>query len=264
MKNEKNVYLITGAIGAGKTTFSRELLSLLPGIEYMGADYYFYYYFKHNGKKEEPLCYEDAKKYCHYKILKALNNGKSFVLEKTISCEEDLCVLDMFVEYGYCINTYFVGCSNEELLISRSNKRYIDGWYDVPKEKVVRYLELCHKYLYRIREKSNNFYAYDTTEKRKIVFAEEMNSVLLCDRECVWLGMLHNYEIIPKAISVMNKTCVSNDDKMNKCYVDTGDRFKDYSITENMMFLKEHIICDESDGRMVHEIMEDNIKSGII
>ena len=42
---ERVVYLVTGAIGSGKTTFSRHLLPMLGNIEYIGADFYFYPYF---------------------------------------------------------------------------------------------------------------------------------------------------------------------------------------------------------------------------
>ena len=187
------VYLITGAIGAGKTTFSRHLLPLLDNVEYIGADYYFYPFFWTSEKKEYQ-CYEDSKEYTKYKIDRALDQGRSFALEKTFFSGEDLSLLDLFVQKDYKIITFFLSVDSLERLVSRATNRSKDGWYCVPEEKVARYWKASKESFDKIRMKSHYFYAIDTSDGYKLALCEENQKRLYVNHDCSWLSLaIHDH-----------------------------------------------------------------------
>lgn len=183
------VYLITGAIGAGKTTFSRHLLPLLDNVEYIGADYYFYPFFW-TSKKEEYLCYEDSKVYTKYKIDHAMEQGRSFALEKTFSSDSDFSLLDLFIQKDYQIITFYLSVDCLDRLISRSNNRGKDGWYYVPEEKVARHWRASKGAFETLRMKSHYFYAIDTSDGYKLALCEENKKQLYINPDCSWLPLV--------------------------------------------------------------------------
>lgn len=184
---EQIVYLITGAIGAGKTTFSRHLLPLLDNIEYIGADFYFYPFFW-NSEKAEHLCYEDAKEYTKYKIDHAIERRQSFALEKTFSSDADFSLLDLFSQHNYQIITFFMGVDSLERLITRSNDRGKDGWYYVPAEKIARHWKSSKEAFNTIRMKSHCFYAIDSSNGYQLALCEENKKLLYVTPGCSWLS----------------------------------------------------------------------------
>jgi len=254
MNNKKVVYLITGAIGAGKTTFSKKLLHYLGNIEYIGADYYFFNHFRRKGK-DEPLCYEDAKKYCLYKIRKLMQEGKPFVLEKVMSSSIDLSLLDLFAQYGYYISTFFVRVNDIETLMSRANDRVMDGWYIVPEEKIIRHWTNHNTNLDTIRRKSDSFYIIDTSACYKLAFCEESGIVFIdeeglcsntftdssCDTNAGSIGTKYLSDFIVEAMDDICKNTGAS-----RCPVD-----------DSMLFLNQHVTYDEEDKKMINEILED-------
>jgi predicted ABC-type ATPase len=240
---ERIVYLVTGAIGTGKTTFSRYLLPFLNNVEYIGADFYFYPLFW-SAEKEEYKCYEDSKEYTKYKIEHAIEQGRAFVLEKTFFSETDLSLLDFFIQKNYQIVTFFLGVDSLEKLIFRSNKRADDGWYCVPEEKIIRHWNASKEVFDIIRMKSQFFYAIDTSNGYKLVLCEENKELLYLNSDCSWIpSVLHEYHI-HQSESIIERSPLLHVLHQLLCNIQNPEC---QTITNNMTTLGNYSIIDDND-----------------
>lgn len=180
---------ITGPIGVGKTTFSRGLLSIkdFTNFEFINTDLYYYMYFL-NDKGAMRYNYEKAKEYCKYKLNKVIYNDKSFIWEDVLTKKEKIEVLRNCVKRNYKISGYFIGIDDYKMLFKRVNLRGIDGWYDVPNDKVIsRYNEIMNNFKL-LCQLSMDFFAFDSKEQKyELVYAKCNNNVkYICD-SCNWI-----------------------------------------------------------------------------
>ncbi len=240
---DRVVYLVTGAIGAGKTTLSRHLLPLLSNVEYIGADYYFYPYFW-RAEKSEHLCYEEAKEYTKYKILQALKQGKPFLLEKTFSSDEDLSLFAILSQHNYCVITFFVVADCLATLQYRSDMRSRDGWYSVSPKKVEHHWCRAQELFEPIRARSDCFYAIDTSKGYKFVLCEEKRELLYYDPNYLGVPLLTKNTLTSK----INRLAEGSE-LINSVYRHILDNYCHYEfkITDSMAVLANYSALQSGD-----------------
>ncbi|MCL2184013.1 MAG: zeta toxin family protein, partial [Chitinispirillia bacterium] len=127
---KKYMYLIAGANGSGKTTLAHELLREEKGLTFLNAD-------------EIAAGIGDTAGIAAGRILltevgRVLADGKSFVMESTISGSYHLRILREAREKGYEIILIYVFLDTIELNIARIKNRVKLGGHDVPAEDVIR------------------------------------------------------------------------------------------------------------------------------
>ena len=110
--------------------------------ELISTDLYYHLYFNDNCGNESEN-YKKAKQYCNYKINKVINSGVDFIWETVMTKEEKIDVMRRIKNEGYHIITVILMPASPSSLERRSNKRFCEGWYGVPKNKIEdRYLRL--------------------------------------------------------------------------------------------------------------------------
>ena len=141
-----------------------------------------------NDKEFVGYNYKKAKEYCNYKLKKVINNNKSFIWEDVFTKNEKIDLLKKCSRKKYKVIGYFIGIDSYITLLKRVNLRSIDGWYDVPKEKVIsRYNAIMHNFNLLCRL-STDFFAFDSfNNEYKLVYAKCNNEIeYICDT-CIWL-----------------------------------------------------------------------------
>ncbi|MCI8508463.1 MAG: hypothetical protein HFJ06_07895 [Lachnospiraceae bacterium] len=188
--DSKELVFITGPIGVGKSTFLRSLLlsQNLDNHEFINTDLYYYMYFQDN-QEFLKYNYKKAKEYCIYKLKKVIDNADSFVWEDVFTKNEKIEILKQCRRKNYKVSGYFIGINSYITLLKRVNLRSFNGWYDVPKEKVIsRYNAIMHNFNL-LSQLSTDFFAFDSIENEyKLVYAKSNNDVKYISDYCSWLA----------------------------------------------------------------------------
>ena len=179
--NEKTLLLITGPIGAGKTLFTTYLLDngFFKGFEYVNADIYMKLFFQ-NSVIDEDIQYKKGKEFSYYKINKLVDLGRNFIWETLVVKEDKVNFIKLIKKRGYKIITFFIGVDGytEELL--RVKRRFDQGWYNVPSEKVINRYNYSLIYLKSVMSVSDYIFLIDNTNTYQL-------GVFLCnDKQIVY------------------------------------------------------------------------------
>ncbi len=131
--HKKEVVIIAGANGSGKTTFAHKYLDATQ-YEFLNAD--------EIAKALSPANPEQARIAAGKTLIKRIDElileGKSFVLESTLSgssLEEHIKELK---QADYEINLIFIFLGSEELCVERIKSRVLQGGHNVPTVDVYR------------------------------------------------------------------------------------------------------------------------------
>lgn len=186
--NKHTLYYITGPIGAGKSSSANLLISEFAStdVEYISADLYYSLYFMNciGGEQEN---YEKAKKYRDYKINKAMENKQTFIWE-SVFVDKKVLFLQHCKKQGYSLVGLFVGTYNVDILIERVKKRMLEGWYDVPTEKIIDRYNSMMGALSTLFQLSKTMVVIDSTNKKnKLVCYKNDIIVKYYDASCEWL-----------------------------------------------------------------------------
>ncbi len=132
---DKNLYVIAGCNGAGKTTAS---FTILPEIihckEFVNAD--------EIAKglspfQPEKVAFESGRIMLH-RIDELLQNGESFAFETTLSTRSYKGKLLKAKENGYTVTLLFFWLKNIELAKERVNVRVSEGGHNIPSDVIAR------------------------------------------------------------------------------------------------------------------------------
>jgi predicted ABC-type ATPase len=132
---DKNLYVIAGCNGAGKTTAS---FTILPEIihckEFVNAD--------EIAKglspfQPEKVAFESGRIMLH-RIDELLQNGESFAFETTLSTRSYKGKLLKAKEKGYTVTLLFFWLKNIELAKERVNVRVSEGGHNIPPDVIAR------------------------------------------------------------------------------------------------------------------------------
>lgn len=133
MEEQKQLIVVGGPNGSGKSTFADEYV-LQNNLPYLGAD-----------AIAAELCPSDpyskrveaGKQFIH-RLKAAITEGKSLVIESTLSGKG----LDKYIksarEYGFHISIVFVTLDSPALSLARIRERVANGGHHVPDEDVIR------------------------------------------------------------------------------------------------------------------------------
>lgn len=173
----KEVIIIGGANGSGKTTFSKLLIEE-TGYVFLNAD---------EIEKELALPDSNAAKIqagrIFFERLSDLSkDGKNFILESTLAGGYLIKTLEMLKDKGYRINIVYVFLENAEICIERISQRVILGGHFVPDEDVRRRF-------YRSRSKFWNIY-----KNMADYWVMYFNSTEGVEKVALGIGENHNIE----------------------------------------------------------------------
>lgn len=167
----KEMILITGPIGAGKSVLSEMVLNSLESseIEYISTDAYYGLYFRNNNNTDSEN-YSRAKAYCKYKLNKALTVGKSFMWETVVAKPDKLEFINKCKQNGYKIITLFVGAKDRSIFYNRVGERYKQGWFDVPISKQESRYAMVMDSLPKLIQLSDKLISIDSSDGFKTIF----------------------------------------------------------------------------------------------
>ena len=135
MKNCKNVYIIAGPNGSGKTTFAKKFL---PGYaecpNFVNADL-----IAQGLSPFSPRAVAiKAGKLVLAQIHEFAEKGISFGFETTLSGKSYVRLLKKLKEEGYRLHLFFLWIPGAQLAIERIKERVLEGGHDVPIQDIRR------------------------------------------------------------------------------------------------------------------------------
>jgi predicted ABC-type ATPase len=130
---DKEVYIVGGSNGAGKTTFAKEFIKV-AGLSFLNAD--------EIAKEIDPEDREGGKLKAGRVLFQRLDNlivkGQSFVIESTLSGLYLKKVVQNLKEAEYKISLLYLFLDAPELAIDRVKIRVIGGGHNIPEADIRR------------------------------------------------------------------------------------------------------------------------------
>ena len=128
-----SLFIVIGANGAGKTTWTRTNRHLLPQAFY-NADSIA----EGLGDPSAAEPQRQARELVDQKITERLNAHESFGFESTWSGDSRPAIVAAAKKAGYSTGALFIGTSNPEINIVRVRQRVLEGGHDVPESEIRR------------------------------------------------------------------------------------------------------------------------------
>jgi predicted ABC-type ATPase len=155
-KNEKELFIIAGANGSGKTTFALSF-SKFNNLEFINAD--------EIAKGLNPKDMEKEKitagKIFLKKIDTLIDTKKSFVCETTMSGKYLSRVIDKAKTNNFAITIFYLYLDNVLDNIARVQNRVYNGGHNIPKEDIIRrYTRSKQLFWNHYRQKADNWYLF--------------------------------------------------------------------------------------------------------
>lgn len=152
---EKNIYIISGCNGAGKTTASYTILpEILDCREFVNADNIA---FGLSPFQPEKVAFE-AGRIMLERIDFLFKMNENFAIETTLATKIYKSKIEKAIENGYTIKLLFFWLPNVEMAINRVAIRVSEGGHDIPKDVITRryfrgienlfkiYIPLCNEW----------------------------------------------------------------------------------------------------------------------
>lgn len=187
----KNLYIISGCNGAGKTTASYTLLpNILDCKEFVNAD--------EIAKGLSPFQPETASfqagRLMIEKINSLLEKGKDFALETTLSTKSYKSFVEKAQIKGYKITLLFFWLSSPDLAILRVKTRVAEGGHNIPENVIRRRYENGLKNFFSIFQPLVNEWLFiDNSGTPFTLIAEGKNSNIEIYKNEIWNTLKQNY-----------------------------------------------------------------------
>lgn len=130
---KRELIVIGGANGSGKTTFAREIITE-KGLKYLGADDIA---FELDASDFESVKIEAARIFSR-SLTESLENGESLIIESTLAGLSLKKHLQKAKQNDYSISMFFVFLDSVELCLKRIKSRVENGGHNVPEKDVRR------------------------------------------------------------------------------------------------------------------------------
>lgn len=166
MSETKELVIIAGANGSGKTTFAYEFLKIYP-YTYLNADEF--------AKQINPDNISEARIAAAKKLFTELdickNQNKNILIESTLSGLAMKKIIDDFAVSGYKIKIFYIFVDAPDICIERIKERVIKGGHFVPDEDVRRrFWRSINNFWDSYKNKSDEWMVVFNTENVNIDF----------------------------------------------------------------------------------------------
>ena len=188
---EKNLYVISGCNGAGKTTASFTILpEILECREFVNAD--------EIAKGLSPFQPEnvafEAGRIMLHRINELLNSNKNFSFETTLATKSYKNKIIEAKEKGYNVILLFFWLESYELAIERVKTRVLEGGHNIPSDVIKRRYFNGINNLFKIYlELVDQVLIFDNSEGNHILIAEKSFSENVVIVEQEKFNLLLNY-----------------------------------------------------------------------
>ena len=190
--HNKNLYIIAGCNGAGKTTAS---LTILPEIlnckEFVNAD--------EIARGLSPFQPEkvaiEAGRIMLLRIHELLGSGETFALETTLSSKSYLRMIKKAKELGYSVNIFFYWLENVQIAKSRVAQRVKEGGHNISPDVIERRYKkgldnLFNDYIY-LADKLVIF--NNSLEKSNVIAIKDLEKEIVVYNEIIFLEMKNKH-----------------------------------------------------------------------
>ena len=170
----KNLYIIAGPNGSGKTTFAKKFLPKYC-THFINADLI--------AQGLSPFSPVAAAMKAGRLVLKEIEEmsgkGASFAFETTLSGKTYLSLLNKLKNKGYRIHLFFLWIPNSGLALERIKDRVASGGHDVPAVDVRRRFRRSIENFFKIYEPLlNTWMLYDNSGSEPLLVAEKIGDKL--------------------------------------------------------------------------------------
>lgn len=169
----KNIYIIAGPNGSGKTTFATKFLpEYVKCSNFINADMIA----KGLAPFEPRSAAIKAGKLVLQQIQEFSNKGINFSFETTLSGKTYVNLFNELKVKGYLLHLYFLWIPDADLSIARIKERVLDGGHDIPQEDVRRRFKRSIMNFFNLYE--NMFYSwmlFDNSQSKPILIAKRKN-----------------------------------------------------------------------------------------
>lgn len=172
MKN-KNVYIIAGSNGSGKTTFARLFLpEYVKCPNFVNADL-IALGLAPFGPRSAAI---KAGKLVLGQIQEFAQRGIDFAFETTLSGKSYLSLLSALQEKGYVLHIFFLWVPNPELAIARIKERVVEGGHHVPAEDVRRrFARGIYNFFKFYEPMVDSWMLFDNSQVKPVLIAKRRN-----------------------------------------------------------------------------------------
>ena len=172
MKN-KNVYIIAGPNGSGKTTFAKEFLpEYVRCVNFVNADL-----IAQGLAPFEPRAAAiKAGKLVIQQIYEYARRGVDFAFETTLSGKSYVSLLAKLKAKGYSLHLFFLWIPTPELAIARIKDRVAEGGHYVPAEDVRRrFVRGISNFFSLYEPLLNSWMLFDNSKAKPVLISKRRN-----------------------------------------------------------------------------------------
>jgi predicted ABC-type ATPase len=169
MPDQKEVYIVGGPNGSGKTTFVKQFLPQYVKVKnFVNAD--------DIAVGLSPLDRDSMNIRSGRLMLELIEDykrkGESFGFETTLAGKRWLRMIKELKQAGYKVFIYFLDLTEADLAVSRVRYRVETGGHDIPEETIRRrYLRSRHNFWYTYKGLADNWYLFNNSSKNPVVIA---------------------------------------------------------------------------------------------
>ncbi len=193
-QKKKNLYIIAGCNGAGKTTASFTVLpEMLDCKEFVNAD--------EIAKGLSPFNPEgvaiQAGRLMIERVLYLMREGETFAFETTLSTRSYVKLVEMAQKQGYFVTLLFFSLATPEQAVKRVAKRVSQGGHNIPTDVVYRRYASGLKNLFQMYSQIVDFWAFfDNSDvpSRKIAYGWKSGQTTILEDE-IYRNFRETYDI---------------------------------------------------------------------
>ncbi len=172
MKN-KNVYIIAGSNGSGKTTFARMFLpEYVKCPNFVNADL-IAQGLAPFGPRSAAI---KAGKLVLQQIQEFAQRGVDFAFETTLSGKSHVSLLSALKGKGYALHLFFLWVPSPELAIARIKERVVEGGHHVPADDVRRrFVRGIYNFFKFYESMLDSWMLFDNSKAKPVLIAKRRN-----------------------------------------------------------------------------------------